>query len=155
MFGRRAFVMSLRGEGERPPKGTVEILGTSTLNSGSSQADARCIKRGRLRPSSPFKGPPVYHGKGSSGAISPIGSGLPTCAMQRHGSCLGTSTNTVPFSRILIAFSIFTGGSGLSDLRRSGKLLIFRLTPRLLRRCPRRGKRSWRISSSAGCQACL
>jgi AcrR family transcriptional regulator len=66
------------------------------------------------------------------------------------------SFNTVHFSRILIAFLIFTGGSGLSDLRRSGKLLIFRLTPRLLRRCPRRGKRSWRISSStAWCQACL
>ena len=40
-----------------------------------------------------------------------------------------------------MACLIFTGGSGLSDLRRSGKLLIFRLTPRLLRRCVRGGKR--------------
>src|SRR5215472_1610080 len=69
---------------------------------------------------------------------------------------LHTKSNTVHFSRILMACLIFTGGSGLSDLRRSGKLLIFRLTPRLLRRCVRGGKRSWRISlSTASCQASL
>ena len=64
--------------------------------------------------------------------------------------------NTVHFSWILIACAIFTGGRGLSDLRRSGKLFIFRLTPRLLRRCLRGGNRSCKISSStASCQARL
>ena len=55
--------------------------------------------------------------------------------------------NTVHFS-IFIAFLILIGGRGLSVRCRSGKLLIFRLTQRLLRRCRRDGRRSCRISSS-------
>ena len=49
-----------------------------------------------------------------------------------------------------------TGGDGRSALRRTGKLLILRLTPRLLRRCLRGGTRSCRISSrTALCSAGL
>ena len=35
---------------------------------------------------------------------------------------------------VLIAFLMLIGGDGLSAFRRTGKLLILRLTPRLLRR---------------------
>ena len=44
-----------------------------------------------------------------------------------------SSPNTVHLS-ILMAFLMLIGGSGLSVRRRRGKLLIFRLTPRMLRR---------------------
>ena len=43
------------------------------------------------------------------------------------------SRNTVHLM-IRIAFLMLAGGRGLSVRRRRGKLLIFRLTPRLLRR---------------------
>src|SRR5215471_13774708 len=80
----------------------------------------------------------------------------PQCRHFQEAGELGARRNTVHFSRILIDCLMFTGGSGLSDLRRSGKLLIFRLTPRLLRRWVRGGKRSWRISlSTASCQTSL
>jgi hypothetical protein len=55
--------------------------------------------------------------------------------------------NTVHLST-LMAFFILTGGSGLFVLRRSGKLLILRLTPRGLRRLRLETTRSWRISLS-------
>src|SRR5271169_5710987 len=49
-----------------------------------------------------------------------------------------------------------TGGDGRSALRRTGKLLILRLTPRLLRRWARGAMRSCRISSrTALCSAGL
>jgi hypothetical protein len=44
-----------------------------------------------------------------------------------------SSVNTVHLS-ILIAFLMLIGGSGLSVRRRSGKLLIFRLMPRMFLR---------------------
>jgi hypothetical protein len=55
--------------------------------------------------------------------------------------------NTVHLS-ILMAFLISIGGSGLFVRRRSGKLLILRLTPRELRRLRLQTTRSCRISSS-------
>ena len=55
--------------------------------------------------------------------------------------------NTVHFST-LMAFSMLIGGSELCVRRRSGKLLIFRLTPRGFRRLRLEPTRSCRISSS-------
>jgi hypothetical protein len=49
--------------------------------------------------------------------------------------------------RILMDFAMSAGGGARSALRRTGKLLILRLTPRLLRRWARGGTRSSRISS--------
>ncbi|MGA9578728.1 MAG: hypothetical protein WBV90_14035, partial [Terrimicrobiaceae bacterium] len=57
------------------------------------------------------------------------------------------SRNTVHFST-LMAFSMLIGGSELCVRRRSGKLLIFRLTPRGFRRLRLEPTRSCRISSS-------
>src|SRR5277367_4357897 len=55
-----------------------------------------------------------------------------------------------------MAFAISSGAGGRSALRRTGKLLILRLTPRLLRRWARGGTRSCRISSSTAlCSAGL
>jgi hypothetical protein len=55
-----------------------------------------------------------------------------------------------------MAFAMSIGGGGRSALRRTGKLLILRLTPRLLRRWARGGTRSSRISSrTALCSAGL
>ena len=59
----------------------------------------------------------------------------------------GFRPNTVHL-RIRIAFLTLIDGRRLSVRRRSGKLLIFRLTQRLLRRCRRDGRRSCSISSS-------
>jgi hypothetical protein len=59
----------------------------------------------------------------------------------------GFSCNTVHL-RTLMAFLMSTGGGGLFVRRRSGKLLILRLTPRGLRRLRLETTRSWRISSS-------
>ena len=57
------------------------------------------------------------------------------------------SPNTVHFST-LMAFSMLIGGSELCVRRRSGKLLIFRLTPRGFRRLRLEPTRSCRSSSS-------
>jgi hypothetical protein len=57
------------------------------------------------------------------------------------------NANTVHLSS-LMAFLISIGGSGLFVRRRSGKLLILRLTPRELRRLRLQTTRSCRISSS-------
>jgi len=57
------------------------------------------------------------------------------------------SSNTVYLS-ILIAFSRLIGGNGLIPRGRSGKLLIFRFTPRGLRRLRLETARSCRISRS-------
>ena len=55
-----------------------------------------------------------------------------------------------------MALAMSIGGGGRSALRRTGKLLILRLTPRLLRRWARGGTRSSRISSrTALCSAGL
>ena len=55
--------------------------------------------------------------------------------------------NTV-YLRTLTAFSGLIGGNGLIPRGRSGKLLIFRFTPRGLRRLRLETTRSCRISSS-------
>jgi len=57
------------------------------------------------------------------------------------------SLNTVYLS-ILTTFSGLIGGNGLLPRGRSGKLLIFRFTPRGLRRLRLETTRSCRISSS-------
>jgi hypothetical protein len=71
--------------------------------------------------------------------VSPLAGGAPNAA--------AANPNTVHLS-ILMAFLISIGGSGLFVRRRSGKLLIFRLTPRKLRRLRLETTRSCRISSS-------
>src|SRR5712691_3406963 len=77
----------------------------------------------------------------------------PTCGI--HCCETRASPNTVHLST-LMAFLMLTGGGGLFVRRRSGKLLILRLTPRGLRRLRLETTRSWRISSStASCKARL
>jgi hypothetical protein len=72
----------------------------------------------------------------------PVGNVLPSATMASD-----SSPNTVHFST-LMAFLMLMGGNGLFVRCRSGKLLIFRLTARGLRRLRLEMTRSWRISSS-------